>query len=368
MIRLWAMRLPAPGRVLMLMAVLVCAAGCGGYWPLRAPQRDLWVAAPVEPEPVRMPVRPLKDFSHQLRQGGLTVALELLDSTQAQESFQLNLAHKSIQPVLLAIHNRSDQTYAFRKADFGRAAVIPASRVAGMRCPHPVRVAGGYVKWLAFLIPGLLFETVIEPATTFDFPIMRETSRRPGWPSCRASRQMFLAQELADGDIPPGSSRAGVVFLRPVKLDNTFTVTLRDAQTQQPLALVLPTPASTVSRTRLDRKPSTIIWPAALASARRISSWRVRSADAQTGVIRIDKRSELAPWSQPMPVTVTIRPLDAGRTQVTAESPLREPLSTSLGTASQTIEHFFLELARQLPPPPPVPPPAPAGTIPLPAT
>lgn len=351
---------PCLMRAFALIIAMACMSGCAGYWPLRLPQRDLWAAAPVEPEPLRVPGHPAKSYSHQLHQGGLSVALELLDSTHAQQAFHLDLARHGIQPVMLAIQNHTEQTYAFHKADFGRGRVIPASRVAGLGCPHPVRIAGGYMKWLAFLVPGFLFETVIEPSTTFDFPIMREASRHPSWPSCGARRRMFTSQEFADGDILPGASRTGVVFLRPIALESTLTVIVRHAQTGEPLALVLPTPASTTSKIRLDSKPPAVVWPVVLESARRISSWRVKSADPKTGVIMIGKRSELAPWARSRPVTVQVRLVGDGRTQTTVERPLREPLSTSLEPSNPAVEHFFRELSEELPPPPPPPRPAPS--------
>jgi len=60
----------------------------------------------------------------------------------------------------------------------------------------------------------------------------------------------------------------------------------------------------------------------------------------------------LVPWARRLPVTVMVRPVDAQQTQITAESSLRQPRSTSLEAASRTVKRFFRELLLQLPPPP----------------
>ena len=403
------------------LALALMSTGCGGYWPLRWPERDLWAAIPGHVPSLQVPAGPLKDYSHQLTQDGVAVGLDWLGPAQAREIFHVDLARNGIQPLLVAIQNMSGQSYRLRKSEMGLRA-IPASRVAALACPHPVRTLARHVKWLAFLIPGFVFETVVEPTSTLDFPIMREVSRRPSASGCRDLREDFIRRELADGEIAPGEWRSGVVFVPPVRLGSTVSITLAPAGTQEKAVWVFPTPPPIYSRTERYAHSPTVVWDAMLKAVGRIASWRIRLADRDKGTIDVRKgwrrlpgssytsimvtmagtppvpalRSALiavaAPdplpvpvksppsWRHGMPGAMGVRPLrsalmafaaqeaGAGLTRVSIETPLPRPTSVHYGEHSRTIDRFFRELARELPSPPPkkpaTPPLAPAASRP----
>ena len=345
----------------LMLAML--SAGCGGYWPLRWPSRDLWAAIPDKIPAVQAPTDPVKDYSHQLTQDGVSVGIDWLSPAQARDIFHVDLARNGVQPLLVAIQNMSGQPYELRKSEMGLPAasdkaqaglrVIPASRVAALACPGPVRALARYVKWLAFLVPGFVFETVVEPTSTMDFPIMREASRRPAASGCRYIREDFIRQELADGEIAPGQSRSGVVFMPPVGLGGTVSIILAPAGTRAKAAWVFPTPAPVYARTERYAHAPTVVWDAVLKVVRHVASWRIRRADRATGTIDVRKGWKWLPGSAYAPIIVAVREDGAGLTRVSIASPLPRPTSVHYGEHSRTIDRFFEELTRRLPGPPP---------------
>ncbi len=352
------------------LALALLSAGCEGYWPLRWPARDLWAAIPGAVPSIQVPIGPLKDYSHQLTQDGVAVGVEFLTPTQARGMFQVDLARNDIQPLLVAIQNTSAQTYVLRKSEMGLR-VIPASRVAALACPDPVHTLARYVKWLAFLIPGLVFEMVVEPASTLDFPIMHDVSRHPAASGCRSIREDFVRQELADGELAPGQWRSGVVFVPPVRLGSTVSITLTPVGSQGKAAWVFPTPPPVYSRTELYLPSSTIVWDATMKAIGRVASWRIRRADQAKGAIDVRKGWRWLPGSSYGSIMVTVAgtpPVPAlrsalmafaaqeagtGLTRVSVETSLPRPTSVHYGQHSQTLDRFFQELTRKLPRPPP---------------
>lgn len=343
----------SPHRLTALgLGLALLNAGCGGYWPLRWPARDLWAAIPGARPSIGVPIGPLKDYSYQLTQDGVAVGIELLTPAQARGMFQVELARNGIQPLLVAIQNTSAQTWRLRKSEMGLR-VIPASRVAALACPDPVHTLARYVKWLAFVIPGLLFETVIEPASTLDFPILHQTSRHPAASGCRYIREDFVRQELADGEIAPGQLRSGVVFVPPVRLGSTVSITLAAAGSQEKAAWVFPTPPPIYSRTELYPRPPTVVWDVVRKAMSRIASWRIRRADQAKGAIDVRKGWQWLPGSSYTSIMVTVQEAGTGLTRVSVETPLRRPTSVHYGEHSQAIDRFFQGLATELPRPPP---------------
>lgn len=342
------------------LGLALLGTGCGGYWPLRWPARDLWAALPGDVPSLQVPAGPLTGYSHQLTQDGVAVGIEFLTAPQAREMFHVDLAGNGIQPLLVAIQNASGRPWRLRKSEMGLR-VIPAARVAALACPDPVRSLARYVKWLVFFIPGLVFETVVEPTSTLDFPIMHDASRHPAASGCRHLREDFVRQELADGEIAPGQLRSGVVFVPPVRLGSTVSLTLTPAGNQEKVAWVFPTPPPIYSRTELYSHPPTIVWDAARKAVGRVVSWRIERADRAKGTIGIRKGWRWLPGSSYASILVTVQEAGTGLTRVRVETPLPRPTSVHYGEHSRTIDRFFQELARKLPsPPPPTEPGGPA--------
>jgi len=271
----------------------------------------------------------------------VAVALALIDPQRTKETFRADLVRRGVQPLMVVIHNGSDQPYVFHKANVGSRA-IPAGKAAQRAYVHPTVTAARFVKWLIFLIPGLVFESIVEPASTLDFPGIEEAARRPSVPNHRALRDEFARHEIADAEIWPGRDHAGVMFIRPPKLGSVIPVTLVNARTQQPLVFEMPTPPPVYTALHAYGYPYEEVWDGAVHVATRIVSWKVLSNDKAAGVIAVRKGWFFSPWKTRM--TIAVQRLGGERAQVTVQSPLRRTTSVGYGEHSRTIDRFFDEL------------------------
>ena len=333
-----------------LSFALACAmSGCGGYCPLRWPRRDLWAPQAVEAYSIATP-GDLSVSSRTVEQRGVTVSAALLTRQQAVDSFGLDVLRHNIQPIFVTIENGSGDAYRFDKASVG-GGTIPAERVARLARVHPTRMIARYLRWVVFILPGVVFDTVIEPATTFEFPGIEEAARRPPVPDARRITMEFVAHELVDGTIPPGSSRMGMLFLRPMRLGSVIPVTLVNVGTKQPVTFELPTPPPVYTQAHEYVFPYEETWAAALKVAQAIKSWQVRSADPSSGSITARAGLKALWWSNATQMTLSVRQVADHRTQVALESTLRGSTSAAYGTHSRTIETFFEALDRMLPSP-----------------
>jgi len=274
-----------------------------------------------------------------------------MDAEQTREAFHANLVHHGIQPLRVVIYNGSEHPYAFRKAGMD-AHYIPAAQAARWACVHPAVVAARYTKWLVFLVPGLLFESVIEPTSTLDFPNLKAAAQRPAIPRCRGIRDEFLRHEIADALIPPDGSLAGVLFVPPSTLGSTIPLALIDERTQQPLVFQVPTPPPVYTASQTYAQPPGVVWNAAVKAVHQIKSWRVVAADPKSGVISVRKGFRYLGWNTAAQITVTVQKAKKQQTRVTVESTLRRSDTTGMGEHSPTIDRFFSELATFFPPPP----------------
>lgn len=357
-------------RPLTLTLVLALSSvGCAGYRPVRWPRSDLWSPSPSEPSTIRLPSTEAADYAGRIQKENVSVAVELIDPQRATQMFHADLVRHGVQPLMVAIHNSSDQTYVFRKANVA-AHRIPARKAAQWACVHPVATVAQSVRWLAFLVPGLIVESIVEPASTLDFTGIEEAARRPPATHNQAITADFVAHEIADAEIFPDHDHAGILFIRPPKLGGILPVTLINASTSQSLRFEIPTPPPVYAESHDYAHPYDTVWNAAVKSAERIASWRVVSTEKAGGVIAV--RKGLPPFTRTRPMTITVKPLNDRSTRVTIQTALRRATSTGLGERSLVIPKFFEGLAHRLPakkvspPPPPLSPVPPASPRPSP--
>lgn len=337
-------------QVICAVSVFLAAAtiGCAGYCPVRWPKRELWASSVAAVPPIRLPTIHSFDSAEMMRKEGVAVAARLLDPSQTREVFHAHLVRNGVQPLVLSISNDSEQPYHFRKRDIDPR-YIPAARAARWAMVHPAITATRLVSWIVMIAPGLLFECLIEPLTTLDFPGVEEASQRPPAPNNRAIREDFIRQEIADGDIGPREQRTGALFLRPPKLGRVIPVTLINARTQQPLIFEVPTPAPLYMNERVYPYPSARVWEAVEKTVKGIASWRVTSSDQAAGRITVKTGTGFWRWSTRTQITLTVEAMDAQHARLRLESTLRGDDTRALGRPTPTIDRLISELEALLP-------------------
>lgn len=324
--------------------------GCGGYWPVRRPRSDLWSAGTRPVVPIQWPMSESSEPSIRLQQEQVSISVDLPDARQTKAIFHADLLSHHIQPLHLTIHNGSERPYLFRKASLD-AHYIPAHDAARWACVPPIISGIEHLRWATFVLPGLLFETLIEPVTTFDFPGMEEAASRPLASNRREVVEDFVAHEFPDGPIAPGSAQSGVVLIHPPLLGRSLPLTLTDVTSQQPLVFDLPIPPPVYAAVHTYPQPYDVVWGSTLNAASRIRIWKMVNSDAHQGLVNIRKGISLWIWSRATPITVTLQRIDETHTSVTVHSPLRATTTVGLGVHSPTVDQFFDELdARLLPP------------------
>jgi hypothetical protein len=166
----------------------------------------------------RLPSPYVYDHPSPITQKNVAVAVEFLNSNQANVTFDCELTKRTISPVFIVIDNKSNVAYGFRKADVDRN-YIDAEQVA-KKCYRNIwtRVIGyGFlgvfiILWIVF-IPAAIFEAT----------------------NCsRINAQMrndYTTNEIADTTIGPGRSISGVMFISPLKSGEAFTIPLTNRET-----------------------------------------------------------------------------------------------------------------------------------------
>jgi len=296
---------------------------------------------------IALPSTTIEDSGSQIQKEGVTAIAQFLDAGQTRSVFHVDLRDHRIQPILIMIRNDSDQGYLFNKANVdGR--YFPAARVARLAQVSSVVIAVRYLKWLTWLVPGFVFDTVIEPASTLDFPGIQEAAQRPPRSHRHEILEDFLSHEILDGQIEPQSSRAGVMFIHPQRLGGTLPMGLINVSTGQRVEFDIPTPPPRYIETHNYPQPYDVVWETAVKVSAGIRAWRVASADKSHGVLAVHTGMTFLMWSTAARITVTLRAVNDRTTQVTVESTLRRVDSLEYGQHSKTIDRFFEELGEVL--------------------
>lgn len=342
------MRLRHPAA--LSLTVLCFSVGCSSYCPVRWPRRELWAASIESAPPVTVPSSTLSAYPDHLEQNHVAVAVEFMDPLRAHDLLHMEFATRGIQPLMIVIQNGSDQSYRFSKADVG-ARVVPAARVASLAGPHPVVTVLRYLTWVAFLAPGFIFDTVVEPATTFEFPGMQDASQRPARFNRQQMSDDFVEHEIADAVIAQDSSHAGLLFIRRPAPDSRLSITLTNAQTRQPLVFEVPVPPSMHVERHDYPHPYPMVWDAALRAAARVPGWRIASTDEAHGLIVVSVSRGILRRTMGAPLRITLQRVSDVQTRTVIESKLQRPDRTGRGEHFRTIGGFLNRLTVLLPKP-----------------
>lgn len=321
------------------LALALSTTGCWSYRPLRWPPRELWAAPPRLTRPIQLP-NVLPADASRVEQDGVSVTVAVLDPERTKDAFHADLLRGGIQPLWIEIRNRSDQAYAFRKAAVD-SRHIPARRAARAAYIHPVITAVRVVKWMVFFVPGLLVESIVEPTLVFDFPGMEEAARRPAMPDHRGIKADFERREIADIEIGPNQSNAGLLFVRPLSIGRAIPVTMINARTGQPMVVEVPTPPPVHRVARAYPQGYATVWGAAVETARRIRGWRVASVEPTSGTITVKSGARFLAWTTAVRTTITLARIDDTRTQMTVENTLLGSTSRAYGTRSRGLTQFL---------------------------
>jgi len=148
----------------------------------------------------RLPSPYINDHPLPVTQKGVSMAVEFLNYTQADSTFDCELTKKKVTPVYIVIDNKSDIAYGFRKTDVD-SSYLSAEEVA-KKCARSTmgRLLGyGFLAlcpfvWLIFL-PMLIGEMINCPTIN---------SRM---------KNDYITNEIADTTIGPNRSICGVMFV-----------------------------------------------------------------------------------------------------------------------------------------------------------
>ncbi|MBI2885187.1 MAG: hypothetical protein HYY15_03330 [Candidatus Omnitrophica bacterium] len=352
----------ALARLAACSALLLAAGGCRwSYSPVRRPSSTLWVAAPNPSQRIQLPSRAVTEYPLVVREGPITVGVDIVDAVRSREYFGADLLRRGIQPLLLVVANDGDRPYALPPA-FVSARIVPAQRASAYASQTVAGRVGRHIQWLAFFVPGLVFSSVIEPLTTLDFPGIQDASARPVRSANREIRQDFVSHELAPGPIEPGAARSGVVYVRRLPSGSILTLSLNDPQGGEPLQVRVPLPLEPVdAQWHVYAASKDDAWKAVAATAAKIGSWRVLATDPDAGTIRVQKGVRWLGIGNRMQITLMVQPQEGGRVQVGAQTELPGGQAASVG-ASRSLQRFFTELDLKLAPwVAPEPPPEPAA-------
>lgn len=341
---------PLRRRLAFSLALCLSTLGCGGYFPLRWPRRDLWSPGERATHPIELPSRELADYPGRVRKEGVSVVAALIGPSRATDVFGVDLLRNGVQPLLVIIRNDSPHPYLFRKANVDPK-YLSAARVARLAEVHPTVAVARYLKWLFFIIPGFVFDTVVEPATTLEFPGMREAAQRPPRAHDPRITADFVNNEIPDAEIRPQSSLAGVMFVRPLKLGGVLPVTLVNIDTRQPVIVEIPTPPPVYVEQHEYSHPYETVWDAVVKTAAHIPSWRLTSTDQPRGTIAVHHGLTFLAWTSSSTMTISLQKLTDQKTQVALQSTLPQADSRGYGKHSRTVDRFFGELSSLFPQP-----------------
>jgi len=172
----------------------------------------------------------------QLEKDHVTVTIETFSAEEIIWTFTTDLTQKGIQPILLEIHNRSDATYTFRKAD--GPGYLAASEAAQYVFSGPVTTAIQQTKWLAVTAPVDAMGWVMKSLLRARVEAFRKlTKHKPS--ENRDIRSDFIRMEIPDSTLKPSDDLMGYVFLRLPGPQSPISVELTNSQTHTPLVFVV---------------------------------------------------------------------------------------------------------------------------------
>ena len=160
-----------------------------------------------------------------VQQAGVSVNVQCLTAEETNDIFDTDLVGKGIQPLVITIHNDSQQTYQFRKADVDDH-YIPAATAARAAYENPIAESAGVATRALSKVWSLLPH--------------KQKEALPSSVLNKEVRASFVREEIADADIGPGGSRSGFMYTKPQQPGSHISVRLINSQTQEPLVFEIP--------------------------------------------------------------------------------------------------------------------------------
>jgi hypothetical protein len=152
----------------------------------------------------------------------VSVAIKIMNSSEAQTIFDCEMAPRKINPVFITIENKSNNTYAFRKADVD-SSYLSAEETAKKCARSTMGRILSYgalglviILWIVF-IPMAIGEAINCPRINAQM------------------RHDYISNEIADSTIGPGRSLSGVMFVAPFRSGETFNIPLVNRETGERL-------------------------------------------------------------------------------------------------------------------------------------
>jgi hypothetical protein len=170
----------------------------------------------------RLPSPYIADHPNPMTQKDVSVAVKFLSASEALNTFDCEMNRRNISPIFIAIENKSNVQYGFRRADVdpnyisGEESAKKCSRSTMSRVGGFGLLGVFIIAWIIFL-PLSIAEMVNSP---------------------RINAQMrtdYTSNEIADTTIGPGRSISGVIYTSPLKSGEMFTIPLINRDTGEKL-------------------------------------------------------------------------------------------------------------------------------------
>ncbi len=170
----------------------------------------------------RLPSPYIIDQPNATTQDSVSVAAKFMDSLEALTIFDCEMNKRNMSPVFIVIENKSSNSFGFRKADVDSSYV--SGEEAAKKCARSTMgrvVTYGVlglvvILWIVF-IPMAIGEMINCPKINAQM------------------RTDYCSNEIADATIGPGRSLSGVMFVKPFKSGEAFTIPLVNKETGQRL-------------------------------------------------------------------------------------------------------------------------------------
>lgn len=170
----------------------------------------------------RLPSPYIMDHPNSITQKGVSVAVKFMSSSEADTSFDCEMAPRKINPVFIVIENKSNSTYGFRKADVD-SSYLSAEEVARKCARSTMGRVLSYgalglviILWIVF-IPMAIAEAINCPRINAQM------------------RNDYISNEIADATIGPGRSLSGSMFVAPFRSGEAFNIPLVNRETGERL-------------------------------------------------------------------------------------------------------------------------------------
>ena len=165
----------------------------------------------------RLPSSNVTSFANYQNQDGLKVAVKFFDARESKKIFGVGKLYTKFQPVYIAIDNRTNNAYEFKKRMLSKQ-TAPAEEVAKECGFSTVGRATTYGVAGLFIWP-LLIPAVVDGVGSSQANVKMEDD--------------YMYKEIKDDRIQPNGLLNGVVFLDKMKDGETLDIRLSNVDTNE---------------------------------------------------------------------------------------------------------------------------------------